>query len=245
MCDFDYGFFKSLFLSDFDGIRKCSLSDKDLFLTLPVPEVYDHWQRREVTISAFEILKMSIDAWYSLRGKESLQSLSINPSEFYNSSIKCLAYLEQKFPDQCIAEVPYEKYLHFCYTIGEEEEWYGPLEVAQLVDDGFKKIDIELINAGARRNVKKVISLLNLGANPMVDPEEKTNGSEIIDHLVKDESNAFVQYLNCLNSPSKDEGIRTYEKAFAMLAELYTVASSAKLLRVIEEFGIVDPTGNS
>ncbi|MBT0813027.1 hypothetical protein KIH41_17195 [Litoribacter ruber] len=252
MDDFDYGFFKSLFFSDLDGIRKRSLTDRDLFLTLPIPEGYDHWQRREVTVSAFEILKMSIDAWYSLREMEAFQSVSIIPSEFYNSSVKCLAYLEQNFPDQSIAEVPYEKYLHFCYTLGEEEEWYSPSEVVQLVDDGFRKIDIELINAGAKRNVKKVIQLLNLGANPMVDPEEKTNDSEIIDHLAKDESNAFVHYLFCLKSHNKDKEYGNPEKAYGVLAQpygvlahLYKVASSAKLLRVIEEFGIVDPTGNS
>lgn len=227
--------FLGAYFSDKNVINKAVLTADDLNIPVDIPDWYLEWPKKHIYFSVPDILSMNIDCWLDLKDKEHLPyERKIKPNHFFNSTLTCIDIILQKFPDLDTSDIEYEKYTKFISVQDEDENFIDDEEMEKYKKEGYRKIDLDLINFGVKRNGRKVRELLALGANPMIDPDDKTFESEILDILAADESFHFINYISYHNR-LLNHGISTFDKsdAYEMVLELYATASSSKVYNII------------
>ncbi len=238
MTDKQFEIFLSAYFADINKLQGLILSEKDLFIyfELEKEEIY-WWGKKRFKISVFDILKMSIDAWFDLRDKTRLTNYeNINPKIIYKKFENSLNLLIEKFPKFAKKRIEYHKFIHLFLYI-DDGKYIDDEDFEEYVDKGYKKIDLELINFAVNRNENKVKKLLEKGANPMIDPLDKIFDSLILDLLATHDSTNFIWYSGSFRHFVENQ-YSYFNKINAkqMLTELYATSSSSKIYNIIKGF---------
>ncbi|TAN11670.1 MAG: hypothetical protein EPN37_17100 [Chitinophagaceae bacterium] len=230
--------FLAFYFSDLGKIEEVVNSENDLTFTFPFPEGYYHWSPlKEITITAGEIVQMTLDAWFDCKEMKTLTHYpEIHPKEIYERTLLVKEWLEE-FMKEKLKEMEYEKYYKFIYALDEDWEWIDEEEMQEFLKEGYRKIDLELINFSQKRNNTKVKELLREGANPNIDPADKMEESEILDFLISKSSFQSLSYDPCFTEfeEKRYDGFQD-ETEYRMISYLYGVASSDELYRTIIPF---------
>lgn len=237
MEQYNFDIFISAFFSDKKRIDKLIASEKDIDLTFDNAPSCNHSKKDSLRFSVLDILQMNLDCWHSILDNDQLKSnQKINPKQFYQDTLECFNSILRKFPGIKYDGVNYENYINLILNFDDNDNWFEEHEIRKYEIEGYRRIDLELINYGVRRNVNKVTELLIKGANPMIDPDDKIFESEILQLLSADESFHF----SCIISLHERKIINGYESfqitdSNDLVYELYASASSAKLYDIISE----------
>jgi hypothetical protein len=231
-----FDIFLAAFFSDWEKLDRLLETQEDLELTVEFTGGYLFSYPEKFNFSVPDIIQMNIDCWYSIRDKKELiNTPDINPAKFYRQSKKCLRNLKKRFPEFRFSPVDYTKNLDLVTGLMEDEEFIDYNEYNEYNKEGYREIDLDLINYAVRRNVKKVVQLLKKGANPVIDPFDKTSEAVVPIRLAGDDSLHFNNiYPVHLKRISHGYGIFIIKDCEWMIANLYGSASSAKVYDTIE-----------
>jgi len=231
-----FDIFLAVYFSDIKKIEKDIVNQSDIDLLFEIPNDYSFCGPEIFRFSIIDIFQMNLDCWYSLKEKDHLKSTKlISPKKFYQDTLNCFNTLLKRFPEIDYQGVEYDKYINLIMTFYDDDDWINQKEILEFETEGYRRIDLDLINYGVRRNIKKVVKLLEQGANPMIDPDDKISDSEILDILGTAAGFHFISVENTHLKKLK-RGYKSFninDSAYLM-AELYGVASSEKLYNIIE-----------
>ncbi len=227
------------YYAEIDTLNRLIKSTNDLNFELDLGDRYPYQKGNIMKLSVFHILEMNLHAWKDTKHLTELKhKKNINPKANYEKSLDCITILANQFPDYTITTIEYQKYIQLIYDLDESNQWIDDETMQEYELEGYRRIDLELINAGIIRNEKKLIELLEQGASPMIDPFDKTDVSALIDSLESADSFYFIDFtydhLNKINSLDKIDK----RKPIDLLKDLYGCASSARILDIIGEFTI-------
>jgi hypothetical protein len=231
-------FFAAYFIEP-ETIKRFVNSPIDLDLNVPIDQNYRQWNgQTEIKTSVLEILRMVHDSFFDLSDKSSLGTyIKINPKNIFQKTQQSIDWINKKFGLQkSISALNYGKYVKLIYDL-PENTWIDSEEYSEFQNNGYRKIDLDLINEGIKRNIKDVIKLLHQGANPYIDPFDGNTASALIDSLQSAESlyfNNFCElYQTYLDNSSGD---LRQKNCYKYLWQLYGVASSAEMIRTIKKY---------
>ena len=214
------------------GIKSNILTADDLFIHINHPNSYFP---EIVKINVSELLLMNIDFFECFKYKTKLDhNDSINPKEFYQHSKEAFTYLKEKFP-YIDEKVNYVKYTDFTYPdFDEDYKWYYDDEVESFINAGFRKIDIELIEAAVLRKSTEVVQLLKQGANPLIEVEEIGCGSEVLDCVGSEDSYYFsCHYIPVLDTFFETKIKLSKKRMNELVGSLCSGASAACIYNII------------
>jgi hypothetical protein len=203
-------------------------------LLIPISNNYcELWLRfhGKLAISAIEPAVMLADSLFDIKEKTRLNTdIPFNPSEEYRKAEASIAFLKDY---TTLTDIDYNKYYNLNNTIGDDEDYLSDDEIAQYLTEGYRLIDLQLVNYAHKRNEAEVRKLIAQGANPNIDPLDRSSQSIALDSLGADESLAFMQYI----AYRKDGYNENYpnKEIMDMLAILYDMGSSGRLTRIIVE----------
>lgn len=233
----EYQIFIAAYFSDKETLARLIESEDDLLVRIDLPNSKAHKIENCFTISVVDILQMNLDCWFDLKEKKQLKSyLWINPSEFYKSSQTCHNYLQNHYLKYKAEDVKYNVLYNTIFDFSDSDTWFSKKEKAEFINQGFREIDLDLIEAAIRGDENKCVELLQKGANPMIDPENDSEGSVVFSHLGTEADYHFLENLlyheiyrglTNINLNSTD--------AYNMISDLFRTASSDKLYRLINE----------
>lgn len=237
-----FDIFLAAFFSDWEKLDGLLESQDDLDLIVSFTGGYLFSYLREFHFSVPEIVQMNIDSWYSVRKSKELTSYPmINPGKFYTESRKCLRNLKMRFPGYPFSAVDYTKNVglefDFYKSEGYIEEYIDCEEYYEYLAEGYRELDLDLINCTIKRNVRKVTRLLKKGANPMIDPFDKMVESAMLDSVLADESFHFTHLVQeHVRKLSSGYGSFEIKRSEWMISHLYGSASAAKIYDTVEKF---------
>jgi hypothetical protein len=239
MSDKQRELFFAAYFSEFDTIKEYVNSPIDLDLVVLINQNYQQWNgQKEIKTSVLEILKMVYDSLIDLKNKTSLNSeIKINPKSIFQKTQQSIDWINEKFGlQESIPDLDYGKYVKLIYDL-QENTWIDSDEYSEFQNNGYRKIDLDLINEGMKRNVKDAIKLLQRGANPYIDPYDGNTASALIDSLQSAKSFYFNNFCG-LYQPYLDNSFHDFKKAdcYKYLWQLYGVASSAEMIRTIKKY---------
>lgn len=151
------------------------------------------------------------------------------PSEEYKRVMNCIEILK---PFSQSADIDYSKNSTLVYVCTKEEEYMNEEEMQEYLEEGYRLIDLQLINSVYRRDETEVRDLLKKGANPFTDPLDKKEESLILDSLACNDSFAFTQIISYRSHPEK-LGDYSDDVIFHMYRLLYQAGSSSRLFQLI------------
>ena len=106
-------------------------------------------------------------------------------------------------------------------------------EIKEALEEGYKKIDLDLINYAEKGNAIKVWELLKQGANHLIDPFDNNQIGLIHDVLGSDSS--FHGIMN-LQHVCHEKDFDPKER-YSMLSDLYQSGVSDYILEMILNYG--------
>lgn len=135
----------------------------------------------------------------------------------YYDAVECLEVLCDKFEINNYKLVDYSAFRPLRHVLSEEDEYLDDDQIAQYISEGFRKIDLDLINYGG--NAPACWKLIKEGANPNIDPIDGLERGVAID--IVDYSPSF--YCFFLDN-FVQKGIYPNMGCVDMLADLYKTA---------------------
>jgi hypothetical protein len=232
-----FDIFLSAFFSDKKKIDGLVDSESDLGLTFEISNASLWSGTRKFHFSVLDILQMNLDCWHSLKDCDILKTTGlINPKIFYQNCLESFENVLNRFPDLTYDGIQYDKYISLIMCFDDDDNWLDENEIKEYEAEGYRRIDLELINYGARRNAKKVIELLDNGANANIDPDDRTFESEILDLLGSAESYHFINIVS-FHVQKISKGYNDFKMVDSnyLISELFATASSAKLYSIIND----------
>lgn len=232
--------FLAAYFSDLKKLDELLTNASELTLLLNIPPGYGDFGLKILPIPVPEILQMNLDFWYPIKDRTELvspENKGINPQKIYSQTNECLKMLHHKFPNQFIEGIDYKKYIKFTFYLEADEEYIDKEEMLEYINDGCRKIDLDLINAGTKKDIPKLVELLQNGADINVNPFDKNTEQAMYDKVSADASlysiNCIYYYNHFVNS-----GYKKFSKPdiYNMLGDLYTASSSEKVCSIIDEF---------
>jgi hypothetical protein len=225
------------YYAEIDTLDRLIKSTHDLDFELDLGERYPYQKGSIIKLSVFHILEMNLHVWLDIKHVTELKNeKTINPKANYEKTLDCINILAKRFPEFEITTIEYQKHIKLIYDFDESNQWIDDDEMQEYELEGYRRIDLELINAGMNRNEKKIIELLQQGASPMIDPFDKTDVSALIESLASADSFYFIDFtydhLNKINSLDTVDK----RKPIDLLKYLYGCASSARMLDIIREY---------
>ncbi len=227
------------YYAEIDTLNTLIMSTDDLDFELDLGDRYPYQKGNIMKLSVFHILEMNLQAWLNIKNLTELKNeKNINPKAFYEKTLDCVIILAKRFPNYKITTIEYQKYIQLIYELDELNHWINDETMREYELEGYRRIDLELINAGMSRNEKIMITLLEQGANPMIDPFDKTEVSALIESLTVADSFYFIDlsYTHLYKIKSLDTVDK--RKPIDLLKNLYGCASSSRMLNIIEEYTI-------
>jgi len=226
--------YKSLFNLNLDSLKTLIQDESDLYLVFPIPDNFDY-SEPFVKLTVFDILRMKIDIWSRVTHSKDLKEISdFLPEKIYKKAIECKEYLASKFPN-FNSNFEYVKYQDLMLDFYASENYIDEVAFNEYLIQGFQSIDIELVNAAISRNEKLVIDLLKNGAAPNINLANSTVKIDLIDYLITEETNCFMDYNILVMGDFKKSD---YDDIFFSLVDLYTAASITKMLLLIDIYNI-------
>jgi len=226
--------YKSLFNLNLDSLKTLIQDESDLYLSFPIPDDFDY-SDSFVKLTAFDIIRMKIDIWVRVTHSKDLKEISdFLPENIYKKAIECKEYLESKFPD-FNSNFEYVKYQDLMLDFYSNENYIDEESFKDYLIQGFQSIDIELVNAAISRNEKLVIDLLKNGAKPTINLASNIAIIDLMDYLINEEATCFMDYNILLMG---DFNKNDYDDIFYSLVDLYTAASTSKMLLLIDIYNL-------
>lgn len=180
--------------------------------------------------TALECAIMLKDTLEDIKHLEKLEHATwFKPREEYQCVMHCIEFLK---PFSQHADIDYSINSTVVYVFTKDDEIISEEEMQEYLKEGYRLIDLQLINSVYRRDESEVRELLKKGANPFIDPFDKKEESVILDSLEADESFAFTEIVSYRNHSEKWEDYED-EMIFHLFHLLYQAGSSSRLFRVI------------
>jgi hypothetical protein len=180
--------------------------------------------------TALECAIMLKDTLEDIKHREKLEHAAwFKPREEYQRVMDCIEFLK---PFSQNVDIDYAQNSTLVYVFTKGDEYISEEEMQEYLKEGYRLIDLQLINSVYRRNETEVRDLLKKGANPFIDPCDKKEESVILDGLEADESFAFTQIMAYRNDPVTKRKY-TDDTVFHLFHLLYQAGSSSRLFRVI------------
>ena len=228
--------YKSLFYLNLDSIKNLIQEESDLQLIFPIPLTISY-PESEVKLTVFDILRMKIDIWARVKINDDLKlHTGFLPENIYKKALECKEYLDAKFPD-IKSDFEYVKYRDLMLDFYADKNYIEEEAFEAYINQGFESLDLELVNAAIARNEALVIDLLKKGADPTVDIFNSDAMIDLMDYLENKESSSFVDYNSLLMD---DFNQYKYVDVFESLSDLYTAASTCKMLLLIGFYKVVE-----
>lgn len=222
------------------------ISDNQLFLAVffNQPEMVKKWvAERNGNISmefsgfhdtysttALECAIMLKDTLEDIKHREKLEhAVWFKPREECQRVVQCIEFLK---PFSQHADIDYSINSTVVNVCTKDDEYISEEEMQEYLKEGYRLIDLRLINSGCRRDESEVRDLLKKGANPFIDPFDKKEGSAILDCLEVDDSFAFTEIVSYRSHSTKWEDYED-DMIFHLFHLLYQAGSSSRLFRVI------------
>lgn len=227
--------FLAAFLPDWQKLDSLILEEKDIRLSIPIMEDQEFWGRKTIEISVLEILQMNYDCWFDIKNKTKLINYEdINPKEIFQNNQKAIKVITKKLGFQKAFTIKYKNYCNFLWS-SDDENWFDNDEVSTFIKEGYKAIDLELINFAIKRDQSKVTELMNKGANAYIDPDDKMYESAILHDMASDEGYYSIEYMKYYNAIiNQNHQSLTDMDIYSMMRNLYGVASSSCIYWIIK-----------
>ncbi|MCK9254182.1 MAG: hypothetical protein GX793_08105 [Bacteroidales bacterium] len=235
--------FKATFYADLSSLKELIQSEKDLLISIPTPRKdYDlFWDQNYINISILDILNWAAFGFYEYfetdnicteihnAKKELISKKCINPQKYYYQVIECLDWICSKFEINNFEIKDFSSYRYLRHFLFDNEGYLDEEDIKDALKTGFRKIDLDLINAAEIGNGIECNRLISEGANYKIDPLDFTDVSLIIEILDGD------LYFHTLNLISYLSEINKYDKNdyYEMLSSLYQVGVSNYILDII------------
>lgn len=226
--------FKSLFHLNLDSLKTLILDESDLYLAFPIPDNFDY-SESYVKLTVFDILRMKIDIWSRVTHSKDLKEISdFLPENILKKVLECKEYFEAKYPN-FNSDFEYVNYQDLMLDFYANENYIDEDSFDDYLNQGFQSIDIELVNATISRNEKLVIDLLKNGAKPSINLINSTAIIDLKDYLINEEATFFMDYNILLMG---DFNKNDYDDIFYCLVDLFTAASTSKMLLLIDIYDL-------
>jgi hypothetical protein len=221
-------------------------SDNQLFLAVffNQPEMVKKWVEERTgnmnmefsgfhdtySTTALECAIMLKDTLEDIKHREKLEHAAwFKPMEEYQRVIDCIEFLK---PISQNADIDYSINSTLVNICTKDDEFIREEEMQEYLKEGYRLIDLQLINSAYRRDESEVRDLLKKGANPFIDPFDKKEESAILDSLEADDSFAFTEIVSYRSHSEKWEDYED-DMIFHLFHLLYKAGSSSRLFRVI------------
>ena len=226
--------YKSLFYLNLDSLKNLIQEESDLFLVFPIPEDIAYLES-SVKLTAFDILRMKIDIWARVNIQDDLKLFTgFPPENIYKRALECKEYLDAKFPN-FKADFKYSNHRDLMLDFYADKNYIEEEVFKEYINQGFQSLDLELVNAAISRNEILVIDLLKSGADPTINIFDSGAKIDLMDYLENKESYCFVEYNSLLMD---DFNAFEYDDVFKSLSDLYAVASTCKMLLLIDFYKV-------
>lgn len=235
--------FKATYYADLSTLKELIHSEKDLLITIPTPgNDYDlYWGQNYIKISIIDILNWAVYGFYEYfetdnicterynAKKELISKKCINPQKYYYRIIECLDWICSKFEIKNFEIKDFSSYRYLRHFIFDNDGYLDEEEIKDALKTGFRKIDLDLINAAEIGNGIECNRLISEGANYKIDPIDFTDESLIIEILDSDlqfHTLSLISYLSEINKYDEND-------YYEMLSSLYQVGVSNYILDII------------
>jgi len=247
--DKDILLFKAAYYANLDDFKKMIGKKDDLIIRIPTPSgSYDsYWENKEVKVNLLDILNWSNYAYYEWFERELLtqssidkngiisHEISFNASLFYRKIIDCIEWIcnEFKIVDNYRLK-DYSQYRALRHFFDADENWLDENDMHNYLAEGYRKIDLDLINEAEKGNGIAVCHLMKAGANPDIDPIDKD--PEISCVLDMHESASGINLAECIGYICDESGFDKKD-CYHMLSCLYQSGISQYVLDIINFSG--------
>ncbi len=200
-----------------DKLRSLIATHEDLLIRIQVCEKDARkyfWPTYYIEVSVIDLLSWVTHSLYRyVTGEEE------GMRRKYYDAVECLEVLCDKFEINNYKLVNYSAFRPLRHVLSEEDEYLDDDQIAQYISEGFRRIDLDLINYAERGNAPACWMLIKESANPNIDP---------IDGLERGVAIDIVDYLSSLYCFFLDnfvqKGIYPNMGCVDMLADLYKTA---------------------
>jgi hypothetical protein len=227
--------FFAAFYSDLEKLKSLINTENDLTFSYNLKYENSPFFNKSFSFTVYDVLQMNLDAFFDCKDQEKTKSKSnFSPKHFYERTEECLNFLNSKFPLYIYNGVDYAKFINLISILEEDEYWFDEIDIQELQNEGYRKIDLELINYADKRDSKKVIELMNLGANPMIDPDDKTDESEVLSTLGSSDGFHFTQLI-AYHKSNCDKSKLDFSDFEYLFKQLYASASASMIYKIIDD----------
>jgi len=241
--DRDVELFKAAYYADLPAIKRLVKTKDELQIKIPVIEgdYYVFWENKFVSISILDILNWAAFGFYEYVDESSLchrmsdannvQILNdcINPSKYYQKVINSIEWICNKFSIVNYQLKNYTYYSPLGRFLFDDETYLSDYEMNEELRNGFRQIDLDLINTAMKGNGIACYELVKKGADYTIDPLDYSDNSLIVDVLGADNSFHMLQFISYL---CHKERFNTYVP-YEMLSNLYKVGVSNYIIDIV------------
>ncbi len=235
--------FMAAFYADLDVLQKIIVNKTDTKIKIPLPEggYKLFWNQLFVEVDVLDILNWAIWGFYEYFDEDNLCVIHsyakdnqviktcINPSEYYSKVLDCIVWLCDNFRINNYAIKDYSRFRFLRHALFDDENWLDEDEVKEALENGFREIDLNLINESEKGNGISCYSLVQKGADYKIDPVDFTEESAIVDILGSDMSFHRLGMISYLSDRNKWDETDAYD----MLSSLYQVGVSNYMLDIV------------
>lgn len=230
--------FLACFFANYHQLKDVSNIGSITFL-IDIEKGYQHINKfkDKVSFTPPDIIKMSYEVWKHYKHLQQLPGyIGVNPSVIFQRIVSCMDLLAISTDHN----IDYHKYYNLETVLNEDEHWFNPKEMEEHIKSGFRKIDLDLINATIKRNKPVICSLMDAGANPYIDPDDGTEESEALSLLSADAQIGFNTYASYWEDYHLQKNMSQYS-LFQMIKFLYCTACASELYDVIDNYSKFRP----
>lgn len=233
----------SAYYADLYAIKRLVTKENNLQITIPIKsgDYALYWDKGYIEINILDILNWAAWGFYEYIERDkvchkrydanNVQTLNdcINPAEYYKKVVACIEWICNKFsiPNSNLKD--YSQFRPLRHFIFDNEGWMDEDEINDALKNGFKQIDLDLINEAEKGNGIACYELIKKGANYKIDPIDFTDESIIVNILGSDLSYHFLNVISYLYNVGKFNSSDCYD----MLSSLYQVGVGNYILDII------------
>lgn len=234
--------FEAAFYADFELLTQYVKSPSDLEIIIPLTQKQkSYWFREILTINLLEILNWLMYSFYEDYDRDeactryydrigNLKSKDcINPSLLYKNATQCAEWVCSTFSIQNDKIKNYSEYRLLRHILYDDDGWLDEDEIEDALAEGFRQIDLDLINEAEKGNGISVLDLINKGANYKIDPVDYMDKSAILEILDSDLQYHKLNLIVYLNRRSNFD----FHDALDMLSSLYQVGVGKYILEIL------------
>lgn len=234
--------FEAAFYADLKLLKQCIKSKEDLNLQVATPKgSYWMWEKPSIEISILDILNwlaFGLYDYYDTQeicrrsfNAEGIQNLNqcINPSIIYRNALDCITWICDTFSIINYGLKDYSPYRLFRHCLFEDENYLDEETVQEALEEGFRKMDLDLIDVSERGDAVAAYSLVKQGADYKIDPLDKLDESVIVEMLDSDRGFHTLLWISYFYNRKKFN----FSDSYDMLSSLYLVGVGSYILDIV------------